>query len=147
MNILSPFKDDGEQSEFYQTQSSKQSTRTSSHDNHLWTSLNILVFRPDKPIIMRLFIHVNPHRQVHPYLPLPRINASFQNSYPIQRPLVDTLFIGYPPPQPVFLRSHFRQHSYLIFVYQRITTFLRPCRYNPGFDGFSLSRRPSSVYQ
>ena len=65
---------------------------------------------------MRLLIHIHPHFQIHIYLTLAGIDASFQDPNALNRPYIETIFICQPTFQSVFLRCHFRHYSYLIFV-------------------------------
>ena len=116
MNILSSLQHDRPQTQFYQSQRSKQSTRPRPHDNHLRPAFHIRVFRPDILIVMGLFIDIDSDLQVDEYLSLTGINASFEDPHPINRPFVDALLIRQPPLQPILLCCHLRRYPYLIFV-------------------------------
>ena len=127
MNIFSSLQHDRPQSQFYQSQRSKQSTRASPHDNHLRTAFHILVFRPDILIIMGLFIDIDSDLQIDEDLSLSGINASFEDPHPIYRPFVEALLIRQPSLQPVLLCCHLRRYPYLIFVRHETVIYMNRC--------------------
>ena len=116
MHVLAPLQHDGAQSQFYQTQGSKQAARTSSHHDHLRLSLHVGIFRPLVFVVVRLLVHIYANFQIHVYLSLTGINTAFQDSHAVDRPHVNALFVSQIGLQSVLLCRHLRHNPYLIFV-------------------------------
>ena len=58
MHILTSFQHDRSQSQLNQSQSSKQSSRTCSHHDHLRAALHVGILSPDVRIILRQLVHI-----------------------------------------------------------------------------------------
>ena len=111
------------QSQLYQAQGGKQSTRTRSYHYYLWFALYVGVFCVLVFIVRRQLVHIRAHLQVHVYLSLSRVNAAFQYAYPLNIAWVQSILIAQVVLQSVLLCSHLRRYSYLVFVNHYINVF------------------------
>ena len=116
MHILAPLEYDGTETEFYQSQGSEQSSRTSPHHDNLRTAFHIRVVRPHVFVIMGLFVDIYAHLQIHVYLSLARVDAPFQDPHAPDRPYVNAMFVSQISFQPILLCRNFRHYPYLILV-------------------------------
>ena len=114
--VLTSFQYNGAQSEFYQPEGCKQTSRTSTHHNHLGTSFHIRINYPLIFIIMWLFVDICPYFQVYVYLSLAGIDATFQDAYAINCPYVKAIFLSQISFQFVLLRCHLWHDTYLVFI-------------------------------
>ena len=130
MHILASFQNYRTQAEFYQAQGCEEASRACSHDNHLRLSFHIGVYCPNKFIIMRLFVHIHPHLQVHIDLSLARVDTPFKNPNTIDGSHVNTLFVSQIGLQPILLCSHFGHNPYLIFICHLINYFCKGTKKN-----------------
>ena len=130
MHILASFQNYWAQSEFYQTQGSEETSRTGTHDNHLRLPFHIGIFSSDKFIVVRLFIHIHPHLQVHIYLSLTRVDTPFKNPDTIDGSHVNTLLISQIGLQSILLCSHFGHNPYLIFICHLFNYFCKGTKKN-----------------
>ena len=81
MNILSTFQDNGTQTQFYQSQSSKQTTRASTNHNDLRLVADIRIIHRNVFVILRLFVNIHPNFQIDKDGALTGINAATQDAH------------------------------------------------------------------
>ena len=116
VHVLTALQYNRTQTQLYQAQGSKQSSRTCSNHYYLWLTLNVWIFRVLVFVVGRQFVHICAHLQVHVYLSLARINAAFQYAYTLNIAWVQSILIAQIRFQSILLRRYLRLYSNLIFV-------------------------------
>ena len=115
-DILATLQNDGTQSEFDESQSSKESSRPCTHDDDLWPVAHIRILRMLILIVGRLFVDINTHLQIDEDSTLTGINAATQNAHSSHRTDIEAVLLGQKLPQCLLVGSHLRQHPYLVLV-------------------------------
>ena len=117
MYVLASLYDNRTHTQFYQFESSKQSSRSGSYNHSLLPSLHILIFSVNESFIFRFFIHIYSDFQIDVYCPLPCINTLLQHTHMLDCPHVHTLIRSYEPFYLLFIGCLFGQYPYLKFMY------------------------------
>ena len=91
--ILSTLYDDWTESQFYQSQRSKQSAGTGTHDNNLWFVFYILIDSRLVFIVFGHFVQIYPYIQIDEDGSLPGINAALQDTCRINIPHIQSFFL------------------------------------------------------
>ena len=116
-DILASLYHNGAKAKFYQSEGSKQTTRTGTYNDDLRLSLYIIINSAGELLVLWKFIDVKAYFQVDKNRALARIDASLQytdcldgaciNSFVLTDEQLDVLFIG----------CLFGQNSDLVFLY------------------------------
>ena len=96
MHILTTFQDNGSQTQFYQSQGSKQATRTSTHHNDLWFIADIRIVHRDVFIILRLFVDIHAYFQIDKDGALTGIDAATQDAHTCYCTNIESVLICQP---------------------------------------------------
>ena len=91
--ILSTLYDDWTESQFYQSQRSKQSAGTGTHDNNLWFVFYVLIDSRLVFIVFGHFVQIYPYIQIDEDGSLPGINAALQDTCRINIPHIQSFFL------------------------------------------------------
>ena len=96
MHILTTFQHDGAQAKLNQSERSKKSTRTSTHDNHLRLVADIRIIHRNVFIVLRLFVDIDAHFQVDKDSTLTSVNATTQDAHTRHCAHIKAILVGKP---------------------------------------------------
>ena len=116
-HILTTFQHYWAQTEFNETQGSKESARPCSHHNDLWTLADIRIVHKLIHIILRLFIDIHTYLQIDEDSTLTGIDAPTQDTYSRNRAHIKAILISQPLAQVLFDCRHMRPYTNLILLH------------------------------
>ena len=118
-NILATLYHNRFQSKFNETQSRKQSARTSAHNNDRRPFAHIFIDVGLKVLQRRLLAHISPYSQIDENGSLASINTTFDDPYGLG---VDTLFLAKISQDALLVISLLRQNTQVQFIDHSLLT-------------------------